>query len=244
VSNWYEAFFEGGWQEIEADVIPDETTAAEVESIVALLRLQAGERVLDVPTGTGRIAVPLAARGVRVTGVELNERLLDRARADADEDGVEAEWRLGDMRDLPWEGEFDAALCFSGSFGYFDDDGNAEFARAVRRALRPGARFLVDTHVMESLLPIFQERDWRRVGDTIVVEERRIDHEAARVDSDWTFVVDGRVLTHPVSIRLYTYRELANLLLAAGFTDVVGYDGEGRPFAVPQSRRLRIVATA
>jgi SAM-dependent methyltransferase len=242
--DWYESFFEEGWDQIQADAIPPERTAEHVESIVALLRLEHGERLLDVPCGDGRIAIPLAEHGVRVTGVELNARVLERARATASERRVEADWRQSDMRDLPWQREFDAALCFSGSFGYFDDDGNVDFVRAVHRTLRPGGRFLVDTHVAETLFRIFRESGWERVGQTLVLQERRIDHEAGRIESDWTFVLDGAVFSRSASIRLYTYRELANLLLAGGFTDVVGYDDDGRPFAVPRSDRLRIVATA
>jgi SAM-dependent methyltransferase len=244
MAEWWEAFFEGGWEHVQADVIAPEQTAEHVESIVSLLRLETGARLLDVPCGNGRVAVPLAAHGVRVTGVELNARLLDHARAAAAQSGADVEWRRGDMRDLPWQEEFDAALCFSGSFGYFDDDGNAAFVRSVRRALRPGGRFLIDTHVMETVVSIFQERGWDRIGETLVLQERRIDHEAGRIESDWTFVHGNEVTSHPVSIRLYTYRELANLLLGEGFGRVDAYDDHGRRFSVPGSRRLRLVATA
>jgi SAM-dependent methyltransferase len=233
------------WAAVYDELTATFVSPADTERAVArLAALAGGGPALELAIGTGRIAVPLAARGVRVTGVELNARLLERGRAAADKQGVEVEWRGGDMRNLPWEGEFDAALCFSGSFGYFDDDANADFARAVRRTLRPGGRFLIDTHITESLLPILRERDWDEVAETLVLQERRIDHEAGRIDSDWTFVRDGRVVRHPVSIRLYTYRELANLLLGAGFAHVAGYGEDGRPFSVPSSRRLRAVATA
>jgi SAM-dependent methyltransferase len=241
---WWETFFEGGWAVIHADVIPAEETAEHVESIARLLALEPGARLLDVPCGDGRVALPLAARGIRVTGVELNERLLEYARARAGEQGLDVEWRLGDMRDLPWQGEFDAALCFSGSFGYFDEGGNRDFVVSVRRALKPGGRFLVDTHVQETLLPILQERGWRRVDATLVLEERHVDHEHGRIDAEWTFVRDGRTWTGTTSVRLYTYRELQQLLLAAGFTRVDGYGLDDEPFSVPESRRLRAVATA
>jgi SAM-dependent methyltransferase len=241
---WWRSFFAGGWAEIHSEVIPAERTAEHVEVISRLLHLEAGAHVLDVPCGDGRIALPLAERGMRVTGVELNERLLDCARAEAAARRVDVEWRPGDMRDLTWDGEFDAAACFSGSFGYFDDDGNATFARAVHRALKPGGRFLVDTHVAETVLPIFAERSWDRVGDMLVVQERRLDHEAGRIDSEWTFVREGSVQTNEVSIRLYTYRELAELLRACGFKHVESYGPDGEPFAVPGSRRLHAVATA
>jgi SAM-dependent methyltransferase len=241
---WWETFFEGGWAGIHAGVIPPEETAEHVESIVRLLALRPGERLLDVPCGDGRVALPLAGRGIRVTGVELNDRLLDYARVRAGEEGLDVELRLGDMRELPWRGEFDAALCFSGSFGYFDDEGNAAFVRAVHGALAAGGRFLIDTHIAETVLRIFEERGWERIDETLVLQERRYDHESSRVDVDWTFVRNGEAVTNASSVRLYTYRQLTELLRQAGFARVEAFGPDGEPFRVPGSRRLRVVATA
>jgi SAM-dependent methyltransferase len=148
------------------------------------------------------------------------------------------------MRDLPWQAAFAAALCFSGSFGYFDDDGNAAFLRAVRRALKPGARFLIDTHIAETVLPILQERGWDRFGETVVLQERRYDHESGRIEGEWTFVREASAASSRTSIRLYTYRELAELLRGAGFAAVDGYGALDQPFRVPGHGRLLAVATA
>ena len=69
------------------------------------------------------------------------------------------------------------AFCFWGSFGYFDEDGNADFLKAISGVLKPGAKFLLDTHITETLLPkLFQERGWKRVGSALVLEERHYDH--------------------------------------------------------------------
>ena len=63
------------------------------------------------------------------------------------------------MRDLPWPGQFDGAYSLGNSFGYLDDDGNAAFLKSVAAALKPGARFVLETgYVMETLLPVLQER--------------------------------------------------------------------------------------
>ena len=242
-AEWWETFFEGAWESIHADVVPSERTAHHVEVAAHLLGLEPEARLLDVPSGDGRTALPLAARGLRVTGVELNQRLLEHARSAAADQELDVVFRHGDMRDLPWDSEFDAAACFSGSFGYFDDDGNRTFVTAVRRALRPGGRFLIDTHVAETVLRILEERGWDRVGETLILQERHYDHESGRIDVDWTFVRDGVSTAHRTSIRLYTYRELRDLVLGAGFTSFEGRDWDSEPFRVPGSRRLVAVAT-
>ena len=70
------------------------------------------------------------------------------------------------MRDLPWRARFDGAFCLGNSFGYLDDEGNAAFLRAVAAALKPGARFVLETPmVLENLLGHLQDRPWWKVGD-------------------------------------------------------------------------------
>jgi SAM-dependent methyltransferase len=243
---WWRTFFDeaGGWASVHDAVISAEETQEQVETVARLLGLEPGLRVLDVACGDGRTAVPLAQRGLRVTGVELNARLLDRARAAAERLGLNVEWRQADMRELAWARDFDAAISLSGSFGYFDDGGNAEFATAVRRTLAPSGRFLVDTHIAETLLPILEERAWSRAGETVILQERRYDHERGRIDVDWTFIAHGRTAESRSSIRLYTYRELTELLRSAGFGRVDGYRARGEPFSVPGAGRMLAVAVA
>ena len=71
------------------------------------------------------------------------------------------------MRDLPWRARFDGAFCVGNSFGYLDDERNVAFVRAVASALKPGARFVLETPmILENLLGHLQDRPWWKVGDT------------------------------------------------------------------------------
>jgi SAM-dependent methyltransferase len=240
---WWETFFDEDWADVYPLVVPEEQTQDDIEAAVALLGLERGARLLDVPCCDGRLALPLAERGLRVTGVDLSARFIERARGSASEREVDVTLEQRDMRELPWREEFDAALCVWGSFGYFDEDGNTAFLRAIRRALRPGGRFLLATHVAETLFRIFDERGWQQYGDTLMLEERRWDAYAGRVDTEWTFVRHGTSSISRSSIRVYTVRELRALLGACGFVSVDAFQAPGRPFTFG-ARRLLAVATA
>ena len=75
--HWFETFFEGeDWLLIATSRDP-ERTQLELEFLTP--RLPPGARVLDVPCGTGRIAVPLAERGFTVAGLDISEAVLVRA---------------------------------------------------------------------------------------------------------------------------------------------------------------------
>jgi SAM-dependent methyltransferase len=221
----------------------EEQTRAEADFIARLLGVEPSASLLDVPCGDGRIALELAARGYRMTGVDITLPLLAAAQDKARALKLPITFERRDMRDLPWEGEFDGAFCYWESFGYFDDAGNRAFVEAVARSLKPGARFVVDTHILETLLPRIHLRDWSTVGDMIVLEARDYDHIEGRVHRHWTFIREGKIEQRTVAIRLYAYRELCQLFELAGFTDCVGYD------LVTQSKfrlgasRLVLVAT-
>jgi SAM-dependent methyltransferase len=222
--DWWKTFFTGIALELWREVIPPQQTLAEAEFIRQQLHLPPQAKVLDVPCGHGRLALTLAARGYRVTGVDLAVEGLEMARQAAKEQNLAVQWEHRDMRDLPWEQAFDGAFCFGNSFAYMEDAANAAFLTAVCRALKPGGRFLLDYPLLaESFLPKFQERMWFPVGDIQFLIQHRYDPATSRVETEYTFIRKGHVDTRPGSHRIYTYRELSELLQAAGFGEIQAY---------------------
>lgn len=216
---WWAEFFAGLCLEYVQSSRDEEQTRAEMAFIHAALGLPHRAKVLDVPCGAGRLALELAAWGYAVTGIDQSAGLIEAARDGAARQDLQIDFLHGDMRDLPGEAEYDGAVCFWNSFGYFDDAGNLEFLRAVSRSLRPGGRLVLDTPLMETLLHgvTDEPRVWAEVGDLLALEERGFDHEAGRLESAWTFIRDGVREVRDMSIRLYTYRELVAVLEQAGF---------------------------
>ena len=162
-SNWWETFFEGVAVDMWLNALPAEHTEREAESLARMLAVPSGARVLDVPCGGGRLSLALARRGYELTGVDWSAEFLNHARSCDGAQGVT--WERRDMRDLPWPARFDGAFCAGNSFGYLDDEGNAAFLRAVAAALKPGARFVLETPmVLENLLGHLKDRPWWKVA--------------------------------------------------------------------------------
>jgi SAM-dependent methyltransferase len=243
-SDWWRTFFSGTTVHMWLQATTEEQTQTEANFIQQMLGISPPAALLDVPCGGGRHSLAMAARGYRMTGVDISEEFLARARATAAERSATVRWEQREMRDLPWTAEFDGAFSFGNSFGYYDDAGNTEFLHAVGRVLRPGARFVLDTgYVTECLLPTLQERSWYQLGDLLALSERHYDHVHGRLHVEYTWIRNGKIEKHPMSARLYSYRELRELLEAAGFTDVQGFSSLARePFKLG-SQRLLMVAT-
>src|SRR5262245_28349418 len=196
--------------------LPAEHTQREADRLARLLAASAGAEILDVPCGAGRLALPLAERGYRLTGVDWSSEFLGHARS---RDALhQVTWEQLDMRKLPWSEQFDGVFCVGNSFGYLDDEGNAAFLRSVRDALKPGGRFVLETPmVLENLLHYLQPRPWWKAGDVYLLVENQYDPARARLNIEYTFVSNGCVEVRRGSHRAYGYRELVELLTASGF---------------------------
>lgn len=242
MQNWWENFFHGVALDFWRAVVSDEQTRAEADFIQKQLQLSAGARVLDVPCGNGRLSIALARRGFQLTGVDIAREFIDEAKMKSSEDGVPIDFDERDMRDLPWTSEFDGVFCCGNSFGYLDDQGNADFLKAVSNALRPGARFLIDMgSIAECLLPAFQEHRSMEVGGITLVADSRYDHAQGRMFTEYSFIRDGQTDTRPSSQRIYTYHELAGLLGEAGLEPVSAYSSLAEdPFKLGAHRLLLV----
>jgi SAM-dependent methyltransferase len=243
-NDWYRTFFRGAMVEGWLMAMPEEVTQKEADFVQKVLQTTPPARLLDVPCGGGRHSLALAARGFDLTAVDLSETFLEAARSKQIPATGRVTWEQRDMRDLPWTGAFDGAYCMGNSFGYLDDAGHAAFVRAVANALKPGARFVLDTgYLTECLLPVLQERTWYEMGGITVMTERRYDPADGRLHVEYTTFRDGKLEKWPMSARLHTYREVRRLFEQAGFTDVQGYGSLAQEPFVFRSTRLLIVGT-
>lgn len=107
------------------------------ERAVDLARVGPGSRALDVATGTGDLAIALAARGAEVVGSDFSEGMLERAR----EKSAAVRWEQANALELPYATDsFDAATVGFGARNFSDlGRGLAEMVRVVR----PGGRVVV-----------------------------------------------------------------------------------------------------
>ena len=119
-------------------------TPEAVESAVQVLEdLAAGGAVLEFAVGTGRIAAPLAARGVPVSGIELSRAMA--ARIAGKPGGTAVAVTIGDMTTTRVAGEFSLVyLVFNTISNVTTQDGQVEVFRNAAAHLRPGGLFLIE----------------------------------------------------------------------------------------------------
>ena len=108
------------------------------DQLVEMTRIGPGDRVLDLASGSGEVAMRAAARAAQVTGIDVAEPMLAKARERAESAGVDVTFDLGDAEYIPFEdASFDVVVS---NFGLIFAPDHANVASELARVARAGAR--------------------------------------------------------------------------------------------------------
>lgn len=220
-------------------------TEQDVQEMISLCGLRPGMKILDHCCGFGRHALVFAQRGFTVSGVDLCQAYLEKARKKAEKSDLPISWYHQDIRYLDIQDTFHFVYNFFTSFGYIEDpQQELESVRAVWQHLQPGGKFLIDMQGKELLARDYRESEWfdGQDGSIMLVQTTPVDNWS-RIENRWGFIKDQNYTEHIFSHKMYSAKEIADLLLSAGFTMVECYGSlQGIPYD-SQAERLIVVAT-
>ncbi len=244
MSDWTKKFFRAP---VFTPGAPEALAAAprEAAAVWRSLKLKPGSRLLDLACGTGRHAVLLAKRGAFVVGVDKTEAYLREARVKARRLS-NCLFARGDMRRLPFNGEFDAAINLWTSFGYFakaSDDIKA--LRGVARALKPGGLFLIDLLDFAWVKKHGQRHRWDRRADGAYLLQDAVWMEGRdpKIVNAWIILRPGKPeLRSRFVVRGYDKARLYAALRRAGLKPVQSWHGLGALGRLKSSGRLVVLA--
>jgi len=214
---WWREFFDQDYLKIykKQDLV---RAPGEVEGILKILNLPKGSRIMDLCCGYGRHSIPLAKSGFEVTGLDLSETLLRRAKKDSRKEGVKIRWRKGDMREIPFENEFDGVINIFTAFGYFEEDReNFKVIRGVSKSLKKGGKFLMDTVNREWIIRNFLDQGWEQIKrGTFALDERELDLSRSRIRARTLLIGGDKEREKSHSLRLYTLKEMIQMMEESG----------------------------
>ncbi|HEX5990296.1 MAG TPA: class I SAM-dependent methyltransferase [Solirubrobacterales bacterium] len=229
--DWYATAFDG----TSAEMAWTERTEAEVNRALTMLRPEGGERILDLACGTGRHSLELVRRGFSVVGSEISPELIEIARRDAEEQGLEATFIEGDLRELDFEEEFDIVLNLNdGAVGYFEtDEQNHRTFEVISRALKQGGRNLIQVPNVLYARARLPQRSWIPSENMVELVEHRWNKKDRYMEGAMIPLRFGEVLEGLKGIefrqRLYTVDELREVYSSVGMTLERSFHGNGRP---------------
>jgi SAM-dependent methyltransferase len=151
---WYEILFENYAQKYDNESFTL-GTIGECDFIENELNFNKSLKILDVGCGTGRHSIELSKRGYSVTGIDLSESQLLKAREKAITNNLKIDFLKYDARDMPFKNEFGAAvmLCEGGFPLMETDEMNFEILKNVTRSLTGTGKFIFTT--LNGLFPLY-----------------------------------------------------------------------------------------
>jgi SAM-dependent methyltransferase len=163
----------------------DKSTAGmPVEPVVDFLLPLAAGGALELAIGTGRIAVPLAKRGVRVAGIDLSPDMVAELRKKTDEIPVE----VGDMTTTTVDGAFSLVyIVFNSINNVTSQDGQVGVFANAAAHLGPGGCFVVEVGVPNTRpLEVFDLSDTHvGVDELDFATQRLVSHHFSLIDGQW-----------------------------------------------------------
>jgi SAM-dependent methyltransferase len=237
------AFYGNRW----ADVYDEHHGRLDPGPAVEFLAGLAGNGpVLELAIGTGRVALPLAARGLVVEGVDASAAMVQRLRAKPGGDSIKV--TIGDMAGVPASGPFRLVyLVFNTLFGLLTQDRQASCFGSVARVLGPGGAF-----VIECFVPDLTRFDRGQRMQALEVTEDMASFELSRHDAAQQRVttqivtLDGQGMRmRPVALRYCWPSELDLMARQAGLQLTERYaDWLRRPFDSASAGHVSVYRSA
>lgn len=157
-SNWYK----NNWSLDMKNQSWVEDTENQVNFLIKTLGLTGKERILDLACGYGRHALAFARKGYPVVGVDITMELIEDARKTAEAEALDMEFIHSDIRDIPYENEFDVVLNLAdGAIGYLEnEEENLKIFDVISKALKSGGKHFMDICNAEYAEHYFPKRGW------------------------------------------------------------------------------------
>jgi len=205
----------------------------ELDAAVGLLAELAGAgRALELAIGTGRVALPLAARGAAVEGVDASGAMVGRLRAKPGGDAIPV--TIGDMAEVPVSGPFRLVyLVFNTLFGLLSQERQADCFRSVARVLEPGGAFVIECFVPDLTRYDHGQRvHTRAVTEDSAVLELSLHDAVEQLITIQAVTLDGQGMhLRPIALRYSWPGELDLMAGQAGLRLSERYgDWDRRPF--------------
>ncbi len=227
MNQWYETLFQNYSNKYDYEGFT-QGTSGECDFIEQEIGLDKSLKILDIGCGTGRHTIEMTKRGYNMTGVDLSESMLNKAREKAAASGLKIDFRKRDARELDFSNEYDLVIMLcEGSFPLMEtDEMNFQILQGASRALKAGGKFIFTT--LNGLFPLFHsvkefleneaEKDNATYGDNHFDLMTFRDYSKAYIKDD-----AGKERQFDCNERYYIPSEITWLLKSIGFMKVEIY---------------------
>jgi 2-polyprenyl-3-methyl-5-hydroxy-6-metoxy-1,4-benzoquinol methylase len=154
MKQWYEELFQDYSEKYDNESFTS-GTIGEVDFLEKEITFDKSCLILDIGCGTGRHSVELARRGYKVTGIDLSESMINKAKINAKKENLKIDFQIKDARNLCFSESFDMAIMIcEGAFPLMEtDEMNYSILKNAFSSLKPDGKLIFTT--LNGLFPLF-----------------------------------------------------------------------------------------
>lgn len=201
-----------------------ESQVAKIEKLIGLRPCKA----IDVGCGTGRQTLIFAEKGYDILGIDIAEKFLSQAVAEAKRSGSKAAFRLQRASEIAERDTFDFALAFHHSIGFLSDMERPLHFEKIRECLKESGVFLFEM-AGPKLPPPSAVRDWKETENKFILVDKKTENGYRK---ELCIVIDkesGDIKEYRERQRAFSRRDILSLLESSGFRKIDCYaDLNGR----------------
>ncbi len=186
-----------------------------------------GEPILELACGTGRVTIPIAQKGLSITGLDLLDTMLKEAKRKSKKIGVNIKWIESDMRDFDLNEKFNLIIIPGCAFNHLLDLESVEKClSSVKKHLKPNGGFIFDAFNPDFNILVrdpsktypnseYQDPDGR--GVVIVKQNTKYDKINQLLLCRLSYSISNKPLSGDLKLRMFFPQELDGLLKYNGF---------------------------
>ena len=218
----------------------EEIARKHISNIVKLLNLDKPVKILDCPCGWGRFSIPLAELGHKIIGIDIDKDSIKMAKGKAPKNNP-PDFKVGDMRKLSIDKEFDVILNLYGSFGYFDRKTDFKVLTTFVKGLKPGGQLMIDQCNWEKVIH-FPKRIWYRLPNgKRCLKEQSVDLTKGIYWVKDTIIGGTEERFMELTMNWYTVMEYRTMLEKLGVKRLFFYgDFDGSQYSADSERQIVI----
>ena len=230
MNNINDSYFHGYYKDIWKEIIPKELTVKEVDFIQQYFNLQPNCKVLDIMCGYGRHAIPLAEKGIAVTGVDNLTEYVSELSQIATERSLPITAFQSDIVEFKSFDSFDLAIWMGNSLNFFQANDIKIILQNVFSQLKVGGHLLIHSwSISEIVTKQFVSKGWNYVNGMKLLTDSKFLFHPTRIETETIIIdIDGKSESKLAIDYIFSLSELTDLLLSAGFTGLEYFSIPGK----------------